>query len=248
MPIKRPQLVNGEIYHIVIRAVEGTKLFRDKNDYLRFLHDLFEFNDEDPVDWSHRWHYWKPNNLKSTRTVLVEVNSNTKTKRKKRKLLVEILAFCLMPNHVHLLVRQIRDEGVSKFMRKIGAGYGIYYNNRYERKGHVFGGKFKAVLIKNNEQLKTVFVYIHSNPVAIIVHHWKEEGIKIKDLKKIIKFLENYKWSSYSDYLEKKNYPSITNRELLTKIMGGPKGCREFIKAWLFFKKELADFKEIAIE
>lgn len=228
MPIKRPQLVNGEIYHIVIKAIEELNLFRDKKDYLRMIHDLFEFNDDDTVISTYRKH-------NGTRTLLAPL-------RKKRKMIVEILAFCLMPNHVHLLVRQVQGGGISKFMRKIGAGYGIYFNNKYGRKGRIFQGRFKVVHITTGEQLKTVFVYIHTNPVALIFPGWKEKGIKVKDLKKLIKFLENYKWSSYPDYLEKKNYPSVTNRELLNKIMGGTKGCREFVNTWLSFKKGLSDF------
>ncbi len=237
MPVKRPQLVNGEIYHIVIRAIENLKLFRDKKDYLRMIHDLFEFNDDDPVPWEFRKGFNLPRN------VLGEIKE-----RKKRKMLVEILAFCLMRDHIHLLVRQLRDGGISKFMRKIGAGYGIYYNRKYHRKGHLFEGRYKIVHIENNEQLKTAFVYLHTNPVALVVPNWKEKGIKINNLKKIIKFLENYKWSSYSDYLGKKNFPSLTSREFLTKVMGGVEGCREFVNGWLQFKKELADFDQISIE
>ncbi|MCK4520459.1 transposase [Candidatus Parcubacteria bacterium] len=239
MPIKRPPLVNEEIYHIVIRAVEGMNLFRNEKDYFRFLHNLFEFNDENPIDSGYRHKTAKT----LPRTVLGKVI------RKKREILIQILAFCLMPNHVHLLVKQISDSGISKFMRKIGAGYGIYYNKKYERKGHVFGGKFRAVLVKNDEQLKTLFVYIHTNPVAIIAPKWKEQGIKIKNLEEIIEFLESYKWSSYPDYLGRKNYPSLTNRELLANLMGSVDNSRHFIKQWLLLKKQMADsnFKEILI-
>ncbi len=237
MPVKRPPLVNEEIYHIITRTVDPLKLFRDEKDYLRMIHDLFEFNDENPVISTYR------GNIIKTRTFLVPLKN-----RSKRELLVEILGFCLMPNHVHLLVKQVKGGGISKFMRKIGAGYGIYYNQKYERKGHIFQGRYNIVHIKNNEQLKTVFVYIHTNPVSLIVPKWKEQGIKIEDLNKVIKFLENYRWSSYSDYLQIKNFPSLTSREFLFKIMGGVEGCREFVNGWLQHKKELVDYKYIAIE
>ncbi|MGB2762049.1 MAG: transposase [Minisyncoccales bacterium] len=235
MPIKRPPLVNGEIYHIVIRAVEGMKLFRDERDYFRSLHNLFEFNDKNPTIWSYRQHY--------------ENSSRSGRIKKERKMLVEILTFCLMPNHVHLLIKQVRGQGISKFMRKIGAGYGMYYNKKYERKGHVFDGRFRAVIVKNDEQLKTLFVYIHTNPVAIIAPKWKEEGIKTKNIEDVIKFLENYKWSSYPDYLGKKNYPLLTNRELLSNLMGSIDNSRHFVKEWISLKKQMADsnFKEILI-
>ena len=237
MPIIRPQLVNGEIYHIVIRAIEDLKLFREEKDYFRMIHDLFEFNDEDPAISTYRRDM--RNNI--SRTVLDMLR-----RRKKRKMLVEILAFCLMPNHVHLLVRQLKEGGISKFMRKIGAGYGLYYNQKYERKGHLFQGRYRIIHIESQEQLKTVFVYIHTNPVSIVVPNWREEGIK--EIEKVMKFLENYRWSSYSDYLGKKNFPSLTSREFLTKVMGGIESCREFVNGWLQFKKELADFNRIAIE
>ncbi|MCK4354861.1 transposase [Candidatus Parcubacteria bacterium] len=241
MPVVRPPLVNGEIYHIVIHAVDPLKLFRDEKNYLRMVHDLFEFNNENPASWHYRQYY-------ENRSRSIDKGFKKIKVKEKRKLLVEILGFCLMPNHVHLLVRQVKDGGISKFMRKIGAGYGIYYNQKYQRKGHIFQGKYRIVHIRNEEQLKTVFVYIHTNPVALVFSKWKEQGIRIKDLNKVIKFLEDYRWSSYSDYLQIKNFPSLTSREFLFKIMGGVKGCREFVNDWLQCKKELADYKYITIE
>ena len=234
MSTKRPALANGEIYHIVVRAIEGLKLFRDEKDYFRMISDLFGFNNIHPISSTHRWQI----NKSPSRTFLANMG--------RRKLLVELLAFCLMPNHVHLLVRQIIDGGISKFMRKIGAGYGAYYNQKYKRTGHLFQGRFKIVHIKNDKQLITVFVYIHTNPVAIIFPNWKERGIQ--DTKKAIDFVENYKWSSYPDYLENKNFPSVTSREFLTETMRGIKGYREFVNSWLELKKELADFEKVAIE
>jgi len=132
-------------------------------------------------------------------------------------------------------------------MRKIGAGYGIFYNKKYERNGHVFQGRYRAVHIKNNEQLMTVFVYIHTNPVSIIVPFWKEKGIdNIKEVKKFLE--EKYRWSSYLDYLRNKNFPSLSSRNFLTEVMGGIEGCQKFVEDWLIFKKELADFDRVAIE
>lgn len=145
-----------------------------------------------------------------------------------------------MPNHIHLLVKQISDEGISKFMRKIGTGYGMYYNKKYERKGHVFDGRFRAVLIKNNEQLRTIFIYIYTNPAAILAPKWKEEGIKSKDLEGIIRFLENYKWSSYSNYLGNNNYDWLIKKDLITSLIEEPKEQRYLIREWLSIKKQIA--------
>lgn len=242
MVAKRPPLINGEIYHIVVRAIDPIELFRDKRDYFRMIYSLFVFNDENPTSSVFRKRNVPRSNL-GTEISLAIMKSGEK---KKRKVLVEILAFCLMPNHIHLLVRQVRNGGISKFMQKLGTGYAMYYNKKYERQGHLFQGRYRIVHVKTQEQLKTLFVYIHTNPVSLIVPHWREKGIE--DLKKVIKFLEDYKWSSYPDYLGKKNFSFLTRREFLTKVMSGIDGCQESVNDWLEFKKELADLEKMAIE
>jgi len=243
MSQRKIKFVNGEIYHVIIRAVDGIKLFRDKQDYLRMIHDLFEFNDIAPVTSAFRVDCSRNTQINVTKQGLVTLDK--RLRKRKRKLLVEILAFCLMPNHVHLLIKQVRENGTSRFMQKFG-GYVLYYNKKYKRKGHLFQDKFKAVHIRTNQQLQTVFVYIHTNPVAIIFPGWKEKGIK--DFKKARNYIENYRWSSYKDYLGKKNFPSITSREFLKKVMGEPKNCRNFVNDWLKYKRELTDLNNVAIE
>jgi len=245
---KRPPIVNGEIYHIVIRAVDVLKLFRDKQDYLQMIHNLFEFNDEKPASSKFRVarHLTKTNKVKLTRSFLVSLAD---IRDEKREIIIEVLAFCLMPNHVHLLVRQVKDGGIVKFMRKVGTGYSLYYNQKYKRMGHVFQGRYRIIHITNDNQLKAVFVYIHTNPVAIICSRWKEEGIRTKDLSKIIKFLEEeYRWSSYPDCLGNKNFPSVTAREWLINEMGGVKEVRRLVNDWLQTKKELAELEQVVLE
>lgn len=250
MAQRKIQFVNGEIYHIVVRTIEKVTLFRDKKDYFRFIHNLFEFNNKNPISSTFRVIFYR-NKINVTRKELVSLfekikeEKTEKVEREKRKMLVEILAFCLMPNHVHLLLRQQQEGGISKFMQKLG-GYALYYNKKYERSGHLFQGKFRVVHIKNNEQLKTIFVYIHTNPVALIYPQWKEKGIK--NTEETIKYIENYRWSSYLDYLGKKNFPSITNREFLLKAINGAEGCRNFVNAWLKFKQKLIDLNYITLE
>jgi len=235
MSLKRPKLVNNEIYHIVVRGTGDSLIFKNEDDYYRAIFSLYEFNT----------------------TVLIEIRkqrekrktakrSGGQTSADTRELLVEILAFWFMPNHIHLLLKQIRNNGITQFMQKLGTGYAAYFNKKYNRKGHLFQGRFRAVHIKNNEQLKTVFVYIHTNGVSLIEPKWKERGIK--NPQKVIKFLESYKWSSYPDYIGKKNFPSVTKRDFLLKVMGEEKGCKKFVENWIKYKKELRDLNEIGIE
>ena len=234
MPIKRPQLINGEIYHVVARGVGDTLTFRDKDDYYRGIFSLYEFNTSEPVEIRRKREQRKVRKARGE-----QFSADT------RKILLDILAFYFMPNHIHLLVRQIQDDGISKFMRKFGAGYATYFNKKYSRKGHLFQGRFKPVHIKNDKQLITVFAYIHANGISLMQPKWKEGGIE--DPEKIIKFLEEYKWSSYPDYIGKKNFPSITKRELFLKTMNGESGCKEIVENWTKYKRK-KDFSNPELE
>ena len=235
MPIKRPQLINKKIYHIVNRGVGNSLIFKNKDDYYRGIFSLYEFNDSNPASI-----------FKRRRARLWAKQDGREQFSSARDLLVEILDFYFMPNHIHLLVRQIKDNGITQFMRKLGAGYAGYFNRRYNRKGHLFQGRFRAVHIKTNEQLKNVFVYIHTNGVSLLEPKWKERGIS--NPKKVIKFLENYKWSSYQDYIGKKNFPSVTNRKFLLKVMGGEDACKNFVNGWIKYKKGIKDFGDVDLE
>jgi putative transposase len=235
MPIKRPQLVNNEIYHIVVRGVGDSIIFKDEGDYYRAIFSLYEFNTTEPIV------------IRERRKLRLKLKKFTREQFfDTRDLLVEILAFCFMPNHIHLLIRQIKGRGITQFMRKFGAGYATYFNKKYNRRGHLFQGRFRAVHIKTNEQLKTVFVYIHTNGISLIKPKWKEEVVKNQE--KVIKFLENYKWSSYPDYLGKKNFPSVTKRDFILKVLGGREGCKEFVENWIKYKGGIKDFGNVIIE
>jgi putative transposase len=235
MPIKRPSLITGEIYHIVLRGVGDSLIFKNEADYYRAIFSLYEFNTTKPVT------------IREKRKVRAKMKKTHRGQSSDtRDLLVEILNFVFIPNHIHLLLKQLKNNGITQFIRKFGTGYATYFNKKYNRKGHLFQGRFRAVHIQNEEQLKTVFVYIHTNSLSLIDPGWKERGIK--DLKKAIKFLENYKWSSYPDYIGKKNFPSVTKRDFLLKIMGGENGCKKFVEAWIKYKKKLKDLNKIALE
>lgn len=237
MSINRPELVNGKIYHIVVRGVGDSEIFIDESDYYRAIFSLYEFNTTEPVEIRKQ---------REKRKLIKISGGQTSATQDRRDFLVEILAFCLMPNHIHLLLRQLKNNGISEFMRKFGTGYAGYFNRKYNRKGHLFQGRFKAVLINTEKQLQIAFVYIHTNPISLNEPKWREKGIK--NLNEVMKFLKNYKWSSYLDYIGIKNFPSVTKRDFLLKIIGGKEMCENFVKDWIKHKKETEDFPEIAIE
>jgi len=156
--MKKPQLVENEIYHVYNRGVEKRNIFSDKQDYLRFIHGLFEFNDEEAT--TNTLYYFNPDSA--------EIESKYIEKGGKvRKLLVEILIFTLMPNHFHLLLKQKGKDGIVKFMQKLGTGYTMYFNKKYERVGSLFQGRFKACLISEESHFIHIPFYIHTNPIDL---------------------------------------------------------------------------------
>ena len=144
------------------------------------------------------------------------------------------MAFAFMPNHIHLLLRQLIPNGISTFIHKFGTGRVMHFNARHERKGTLFQGRFGAEIIDSDEYLRTVFVYIHTNPISLIEPGWKDKGIVSAE--KVKNFLEEYRWSSYSDYLGKNNLPSITERDFTLKSFGGSGKIKEFVDAWIDHK------------
>lgn len=214
----------------------------DQEDYLRFIHDLFEFND---IAAAMNIYYRKPY-IQSYEVQPRKIEyKNKKREREKRKLIIEILAFCLMPNHFHLIVRQIKDNGIVKFMQKLGTGYTMYFNEKQKRVGSLFQGRFKAVLINQEPHFIHLPYYIHLNPLDLITPEWRSG--EIQNLFKAIKFLESYRWSSYLDYAGKKNFPSVTNREFFLKFFDGTANYKKSIIAWLK-NLDINEIKEITLE
>lgn len=166
----------------------------------------------------------------------------------KRKKLVEIFAFCLMPNHYHIVVKQLVNGGISCFMRKLGDSYVKYFNEKYSRKGmgSLFQGKFKARLIKDNDQFVNLITYVHANPIGTVEKNWKENGIS--DIEIAINNLNYYRWSSYPDYIGKSNFPSIINKDFTLKVFAGNEkdfekrggeNIKKFVDGWIKYKGKL---------
>jgi len=234
MPYRKQQFANNEIYHVATRGLDDNLLFKDMDDYYRGIFSLYEFNTLKSIT------------IRGRRKVRKRIKDSLQTQKPirdpisvvdTRDKIVDILAFCLMPNHIHLLLRQLKDGGLIKFMQKFGAGFAGYFNKKYSRKGHVFQNRFLPVLIKDERQLMVASTYVHTNPVALIEPHWKENGVS--DADKAIEFLENYKWSSYQDYIGKNNFSSVTERDFLSELMGGAAGCKQFVDDWIKQKEEI---------
>lgn len=211
--MRKHNLVSNNIYHIYNRGVEKRQLFMDEQDYLRFIKCLCLFNDSKPILNTE----YKFKNLDD-----VAISRN---------MLVDVLAFCSMPNHFHLLLKQREKNGITKFMRKLCVGYANYFNIKYERVGSLFQGRFKSVLIQHDSQFSYIPYYIHLNPLDLIMPDWRENGVS--KLEKAMDFLNSYKWSSHADYLGKPNFPLVSQRELLSEYFRGPAGYNKDFNAFI---------------
>lgn len=223
----------SEIYHVLSRGVDKRKIFMDDEDRYRFIHDLFEFNDQEPANST----YYQFN--------VIARRKFEPNEKKPKKLLVDLHVFCLMDNHYHLLISPRLEGSISLFMKKVNMGYARYFNNKYKRVGTLFEGRFKSVPIKNDAHFIHLPYYIHFNPLDFKFKEWRSR--KLTDHKKAIEFLDNYRWSSHRDYSGEKIFPSVTQRELLSEFFDGPDGYKKSIKSWLQ-NLDLDSIKKLALE
>jgi len=218
----RLKIENGDVCHVYNRGVEKRVVFLDEDDYLRYIHDLFEFNDEEPTPTTFSYLERKPRSLEVPLP---------KIERQPKKPLVDVLAFCLMPNHVHLMLHQRVASGITEFMRKIGTGYTNFFNKKYQRVGPLFQGTYKFIRLSRHEHLLHLPYYIHANALDVAFPEWRTNGII--DHTKAAEFLESYRWSSHQDYIGKKNFPSVTQRDFLLDLFGGASVYKDDMIRWL---------------
>jgi len=215
--MKPRKFSNDSVWHIYNRGVERRDVFLHTADYLRFVVNLYEFNDSAPA-LNVGYH-------------LIASPIEVRLQYPRKEQLVDILAFCLMPNHYHLMVQQRVENGITIFMRKLGTGYTNYFNTKYERVGPLFQGTFKSVMLEREAHFIHLPHYIHLNPLDFKNPEWRNGAVK--DPEKVLTSLASYRWSSLPDYLNASNFPTVTNREFLTKCIGEPNDFRSAMQEWI---------------
>jgi len=134
----------GEYYHVYNRGVDKRNIFEDLRDLGRFIKSIREFNTLEPIGSLYELSFIKPDNTPKSKT------------------LVKIVAYCVNKNHFHFLLTPLVDQGVEKFMQRIG-GYTRYFNEKHKRTGALFQGKFKSKHVANNTYLLHLSAYINMN-------------------------------------------------------------------------------------
>lgn len=224
MPGRKIPLVTNQIYHVLNRGIASQPVFFTKNDYQRIWETILYYqHQKPPLSYSHFLRL--PNNQR------VEFLANLQTED---KLLIEIIALCLLPNHLHLLLKQLKDNGISIFMSNLINSYTRYFNTNDERVGPLFQGKFKAVLIETEKQLFHVSRYIHLNPYSSYVIKRLEE-------------LDVYAYSSFPEYLGQSK-TNFFQKEIIFNQFKDAASYKQFVLDQANYQRELNRIKHLALE
>lgn len=214
--MRKDILVEGQYYHIFNRSIAGFKIFNNNREYSRFI-DLiryYQFQDR-PVRYSYYLEYL-------SKFGNIENNDDKK--------LVSIVSFCLMPTHFHLLLKQLKPNGISILMSIVENSFTRYFNTLHKRKGPLWESRFKNVLVSTDEQLLHLTRYIHLNPVTA----------------DLIKKPEKWEYSSYPEYLKGKRARGICEFDDILDIQ--PKQYREFANDRKNYQRQLSIIKSQLID
>ncbi len=215
--MRKIPLVENKVYHIFTKSIAGFKIFRSKNDYRRMV-DLIRFYrlEKTPTKFSV---YIR---LKDKKRLFDQTMLNNKN-------IVDIIAYCLMPTHIHLILSPLKPNGISIFMSNILNSYTRYFNNKTNRKGPLWQSRFKNVDIQTDEQHYHLTRYIHLNPVS--------DGL--------VKKPEHWIFSSYHEYIDNSDEPLCNFRKYLDIE---PKRYMEFVNSRIEYQKELRELKKLYLE
>jgi putative transposase len=202
------QIAPGEYYHVFNRGVRKQITFHDTNDWFRFLFTILYF--QSPVNFP---------NISRLSKQLVQPSVLNIDKKIVEKIIedryIELVSFCLMPNHFHLILKEEKEGGIAQYMQRVQNSYTKYYNTKYEKSGHLFQGSYKAVHIENNNQLLHVSAYVHRNPRELPFWHNKED---------------KYAYSSYQDFVHENRWNKLLAVDIIFGQFANKEEYHDFVK------------------
>lgn len=222
MPQIRLPLVTDHYYHIFNRGVARQPTFLTRFDY-RYAIGAMNYYQHD-----------KPNTSYSQFNLVGKEDQQKAWEvLKRQEKLVEIIAYVLMPNHFHFLLKQVKNDGISTFMARWGNSYARYFNAKHKRVGPVFQGRFKSILIETTEQLIHLSRYIHLNPVVSAV---VGEGV-----------FDKYEWSSFGEYVSE-NESELCSKDVVLEQFKDKGDYRNFVDDRIAYGKELEKIKHLSFK
>lgn len=223
MPRRAYPLVSDNYYHIFNRGVNRQPIFNEKPNYIRAVNLIRYYKViEYPVRFS---------------KFLLLSNDQRKSiwnRLTNEKSYVDIVAYCLIPNHFHLLLKQNIDNGISKFLGNFQNSYVRYFNRKYDRIGPLFQGPFKSVKVDTEEQLLHLSRYIHLNPYSSAIIN------SINDI-------EKYTWSSFHEYLNIAKFQFCLKDVILNSFKDN-KGYKTFVLNNAEYQRELNRIEHLTID
>ncbi|MFZ2205471.1 MAG: transposase [Minisyncoccia bacterium] len=211
MALRKQSFAIDEYYHLYNRGTEKRLIFLDKQDYQHFLFLMYICNTEKSIALRNVGEFFD-----------------------RKETIVDIGAFCLMPNHFHILVREKIESGISTYMRKLLTGYSMYFNKKYTRTGKLYEGVYKSTHINTDNYLKYIYSYIHLNPAKLIDKNWKEK--RTKSISELLKYIFEYPYSSIKEYSENKF--KILNPLQFPSYFKKPDDHKKELFEWLNFNEK----------
>ncbi len=187
---RRVPFAVNEHYHVYNRGAHRSLVFLDTADFERFMLLLYLANDSSSLNFSTLAVKYKGRSF-----------ADMFSAESRQKDLVDVLAFSLMPNHFHLVLREKKEFGIVTYMRKLATAYSMYFNLKHDHTGVLFQGRFKSQHIDNEPYFRWIFSYVHLNPLGIAFPDWEASGVS--DSRPARDFMAAYQFSSYVDYAKK---------------------------------------------
>lgn len=224
MPARTIPLITDEIYHVLNRGHNSVPIFNNKYNFQKFVQTfLYYQNTNPPLRFS------QFNNLPNS-----ERSQLTGETKNKQDFLVEIIAYCLMPNHYHFILKQRKEKGIVNFIRRFTNSYSRYFNTKYKRKGALFGGRFQAIRIETEEQLLHLSRYIHLNPYSSYL---------VKNFQALLE----YPFSSLPEYIGSlKENPC--QKQIILDHFGNSGSYKNFVINQADYQKTLEHIKHQTLE
>lgn len=223
MPGRNIKLINNKFYHVYNRGIDHRPTFIKLNQYQRAVKTIWYYSYQSPP---FRLSHFLPMSVEDKQKIINSLKNIPK--------LVEIICYCLMPNHFHFLLQQRLDNGISKFMSQFQNSYTRAFNTQVNRSGSLFDRQFKAVRVYDDEQLLHVSKYIHLNPLT---------GHVVKSEKELI----NFPWSSLPEYLMIKTNNICNLKEILSRFKSRSE-YQQFILNEKTYQKQIKKIQHLMLD
>lgn len=218
--MRKIQFAEGEFYHLYNRGVDKRVVFTNKDDHERFQAYLYILNDT--------------HNERAANFFYSKTRKEGLFRENRIEPLVAIGAYCLMPNHFHILATPLVENGIPKFMHKLQTAYTMYFNERTSRTGSLFQGTYKSTHVDDDEYLRYLYAYIHLNPAKLLTQEWHEASGE--ELRQLGSKILAYPYSSSGEYNLQKYV--ITDPGSFPTYFTKKGDMHSLLQFWLKYKKE----------